>query len=361
VKQEIYKPIFLLFSGLVALILAPFYYLFNIFRKKKVFHEDRIKTVLVTEYHRIGDILMIAPALLALKDRFKNAHIILICSSVAGPLARHLNLVNEVIVFDAPWTNWSFSPLKWIDVFSFARSLRSKKIDLAIDFKGDIRNSWFIWHLKSEHSLGFTTAGGEYFFSKSYEFPFDMHQTKRALHLVSKIGAKFIPNTIKNFVINNYGYIVIHPGTIDHRRGWPIYHWITLIKSMSCNFNLAIVRTKESQDLVDFVKKMDLQIYIFEGNIVQFSKWIQKQRILIAPDSMAGHLASYFRIPVVSLFGSQNPELTKPLGGTVVVLNPRTKCFHKRDHWRLCSACMDALDPTLVQNSVVDLLKHKKK
>ena len=32
----------------------------------------------------------------------------------------------------------------------------------------------------------------------------------------------------------------------------------------------------------------------------------------IAPDSMAGHLASYVGIPVITIYGSQNPDLTKP-------------------------------------------------
>ena len=120
-KQEIYKPSFLLFSRLIGTLLAPFYLILNLFRIRKLFHEDIIKTILVTEYHRIGDVLMIAPALKALKEHFKDAQLILLCSSAAVSLARDLQLADEVIVFDAPWTTWSFSPFNWIEARSFAR------------------------------------------------------------------------------------------------------------------------------------------------------------------------------------------------------------------------------------------------
>jgi ADP-heptose:LPS heptosyltransferase len=92
--------------------------------------------------------------------------------------------------------------------------------------------------------------------------------------------------------------------------------------------------------------------------MVQFKNWLQVQRLLIAPDSMAGHLAAYLKIPVISLFGAQNPELTKPLGDKIIVANPGKECVHQRDHWRLCSSCMNAIDPELVHNSAVNLLRY---
>ena len=63
-KQEIYKPSFLFFSRLISALLTPFYLILNLFRIRKLFQEDIIKTILVTEYHRIGDVLMIALSLI---------------------------------------------------------------------------------------------------------------------------------------------------------------------------------------------------------------------------------------------------------------------------------------------------------
>ena len=66
---------------------------------------------------------------------------------------------------------------------------------------------------------------------------------------------------------------------------------------------------------------------------------------------------AYLNIPVISLFGAQNPELTKPLGDGVQVLKPNKKCDHIRDHWRLCSLCMDEIPPEKVLKSIFKVIK----
>ena len=121
-------------------------------------------------------------------------------------------------------------------------------------------------------------------------------------------------------------------------------------------FIFACDEEKESEDIVHSVQKYKLPIYIFEGDIIQFKNWLKAQRLLIAPDSMAGHLAAYLGIPVISLFGAQNPELTKPLGDKNIIAKPSNECTHQRDHWRLCSACMKTIEPVSVRESVINLV-----
>ena len=59
---------------------------------------------------------------------------------------------------------------------------------------------------------------------------------------------------------------------------------------------------------------------------------------------MAGHLAAELGIPTLSIFGSQNPDSTRPLGNFSVIVNPKNVCQHKKKHWRLCANCMDEID-----------------
>ena len=90
--------------------------------------------------------------------------------------------------------------------------------------------------------------------------------------------------------------------------------------------------------------------------MVEFKLWLQEQQCLIAPDSMAGHLAAYIDIPTVSLFGTQNPELTRPLNKMGVIVAPDSHCKHEMDHWRLCRACMESISPKKVSKTVFSLL-----
>ena len=51
--------------------------------------------------------------------------------------------------------------LSWNGVKSETfQTLQSLDIDLAIDFKGDLRNSWFLWNTHPKLSFGYNATGG---------------------------------------------------------------------------------------------------------------------------------------------------------------------------------------------------------
>ena len=111
---------------------------------------------------------------------------------------------------------------------------------------------------------------------------------------------------------------------------------------------------KSAQHIIDKIK--DSRVKIFKGDLIQFKSWLTNQKCLIAPDSMAAHLAAYLKIPVVTLFGSQDPKLTSPIAENSLVITPETICSHKREHWRLCSECMNSITPDKVYKGICNLM-----
>ena len=354
--NQIYSKRNLFWSRLISSFLHPYYSFFNLFRKKYELEDTEIKNIVVTEYHRIGDVLMIAKTLKSIKKSFPNSRLILLCSNQAHLLADHLNLADEIYPIKVPWSDWNYSIVKWIRVWIFAKQIAKKKIDLAFDFKGDLRNSWFLWHIKAKISFGYTTTGGEYFFTHGQEMNEGIHQTMRANNLILKAGCKISIDSKSKLKLNNNGSIVFHNGATDPRRSWPINNWVTLAKSLSVSYKVAIVKTPESSVLIKLLKDSELQVDYFEGGLVEFKLWLQEQQCLISPDSMAGHLAAYIDIPTVSLFGAQNPELTRPLNKMGAIITPDSDCKHEMDHWRLCRACMESISPEKVSKTVFSLL-----
>ena len=244
----------------------------------------------------------------------------------------------------------------WWDARSIAKSLSRKQIDLAFDFKGDIRNAWFLWLTRPKISFGYNTTGGNYFFTNSMEMNQDLHQLYRAINLVSAVGCRHIEDQKGQWVFNNDGAVVIHIGATDDRRSWPIDHWIKLINLLKNDFKIAIVDVHEAQQLISGVK--DSSIEIFKGDLIQFKSWLSNQKCLIAPDSMAAHLAAYLKIPVVTLFGSQDPKLTSPIAENSLVITPEKICSHRREHWRLCSECMNSITPNKVYQGICNLINE---
>ena len=354
--QKVYSRETIIISRLISFFISPYYKFLNFFRSNYRINELEIKTILVTEYHRIGDVLIISPVLKSLKSKFPKAHLILICNKEVGRLASHLNLADEVYTLNVPWTNWDWSILPWWKIRSKAKSFSAKKIDLAFDFKGDIRNAWFLWLTRPKISFGYNTTGGNYFFTNPMEMNQNLHQLYRAFNLVSAVGCQHIEDQKDQWVFNNDGAVVIHIGATDNRRSWLLDHWIKLINLLKNDFKIAIVDVHEAQQLISEVK--DSRVEIFKGDLIQFKSWLTNQKCLIAPDSMAAHLAAYLKIPVVTLFGSQDPKLTSPIAEKSMVITPETICSHKREHWRLCSECMHSITPDKVYQGICNLMNE---
>ena len=355
--SKVYSPILLFWARLISSILLPYYSILNLFRTSYTLDTLDVKIILVTEYHRIGDVIMIAPALQSIKARFPDAHLVLLCNEPTAPLANHLNLADEVIPVTVPWTHWDWSLSKWIEIRSFARKLGIRGIDLAFDFKGDLRNSWFVWNVGAKISMGYSATGGSFFFTHPQTMDQGIHQSRRANELITKAGCS--PTfTEPELVFNKNGVIVLHVGATDPRRAWPEKYWLDLIRLLSAEHKISVIKTPESKQLIKQIKDADLKTDFFAGNLVEFKDWLKDQKCLIAPDSMAGHLAAYVGIPVISIFGAQNPDLTCPVNKGGVVITPDIPCDHKRDHWRLCAQCMGSIHPRIVSSALLDLLSQ---
>ena len=56
---------------------------------------------------------------------------------------------------------------------------------------------------------------------------------------------------------------------------------------------------------------------------MDFKNWLKNQKMLICVDSMAGHLSAEIGVPTITIFGSQNPKVTAPLGMVSEIVKPR--------------------------------------
>jgi ADP-heptose:LPS heptosyltransferase len=162
----------------------------------------------------------------------------------------------------------------------------------------------------------------------------------------------------KEFNFKDQGAIVFHAGGNDSRRVWPENRWIKLAEILSKNYQIAIVKTLETATLIERMKERKFNVEIFDGDLVKFQNWLRNQKMLIGNDSMPGHLAAYLGIPTISIFGSQDPNLTCPIGKWITIIQPNESCEHKRKHWRLCQKCMETIDAERVSGAVTNLLSR---
>ena len=358
-QTTLYKPIHLFLSRFFSTMLAPYFLLLNLFRKSFYLRKIKVQTILVTEMHRIGDVFIIEPILKSLKINFPEARLILVCCKQVESLARDLSLADEILGIDVPWTNWNWSISKWLSAYSFSQKLRNRNIDLAFDFKGDIRNSWFLWNMRPKISFGYDLTGGRYFFTNPIKMNQKIHQRERGFELLQELDG-FKREATSLFVSKKEGSVVIHPGASDKKRSWPKRSWNELIKLLVKNHKVSIVNIESSTSLIKELKEENILFETFSGDLIKFNRWLKKQKMIISPDSMAGHLAAYNGIPSITLFGSQNPNLTFPINQNSIIIAPNNSCKHKRDHWRLCKECISSIGVEKVYDEAINLINKLK-
>ena len=355
-KQEIYRPLNLVLSKIISFFISPFFIFIKKNNKKPPFNSNNIKTILISEYQRIGDFIITANHIHTLKAFYPNAKIIvLVCEGGRG-LAEEILKVDEVIECEIPWVNKKFnldSLKKFKQLYSF---IRDKRVDLSFDFKGDLRNNFFLWLINSDIRIGYRASGGSYFLTHVYDFPFFKHQSDRVEILFKNIG---VNRQDYNYPIieNKNGKIVLHPGASSADRIWSSKKWISLIEKLPNLNNVVLVKTPESLNVFTEIKNRFHEIEVFEGSLLEFNGWLKSQKILVGMDSMSGHLAAYHNLITITIFGRQNPELTRPKSNNGIVIRPENTCQHYKKHWRICLECIDSIPAKKVYEKLVLFLK----
>ena len=195
--QGVYSSKVLIISNIISLLIFPFYKALNTFRKKYDLKKIAINKILILEYHRIGDVIMILDVLRSLKVKYPNSKITLVCNLEAFQLIKSFNIADNLIPISIPWTDWDFTFTKILKVLSLIKRLKKQNFDLAFSFKGDVRDNWLLWKVASKISIGYHVTGGGFFLSHPQVFDNSLHQKERAKYLLKKIGCNKLPQKIK--------------------------------------------------------------------------------------------------------------------------------------------------------------------
>jgi heptosyltransferase-3 len=107
------------------------------------------RRILIIQLRRIGDVLMCTPAIRALRKMFPESFISFLTEIESEAVVRLNPYLDDRIILDKKRYGNFFYLLKIV------RDLRKKKFDLAIDFFGTPRSSYFTFFSGARYRLGF--------------------------------------------------------------------------------------------------------------------------------------------------------------------------------------------------------------
>jgi ADP-heptose:LPS heptosyltransferase len=265
------------------------------------------KKILVMPAAGMGDFLMAAPAIKALRENYKTAYIAVFAHHLRGAaeIGKCLHCIDEVI--DFPLKRYS-----WGSVISFFLSgfwpmffkLKKEKFDVC-----------FIFAHNPIRTIITKLLGVKVFENRA-----PGHPTQTALDLLTEAGIKsdkidfgFVP---PNLDITKYipadsprPYIGVHPFSGMKWRNWANY--TDFIDMLPKTISVIILgKDAEHKTIIGRKNVIDL---VNKLSVVELAGIISKLNLLVSIDSGPMHIGFAAGIPTLGIFNSVQPQLRLPL------------------------------------------------
>ncbi len=289
-----------------------------------------IRNILVLEPWHIGDVVLATPALRALRAKFPHARISLLGKKHAEELLRHSGLVDEVIVFDIPWTakEAKYSPSRYDRdaIHNLLGTLRSRQFDLTVDARMDLRSNYLTWLTRAPRRIGYDFGGGSFLLTDAVPAdPDRQHRVDDWLELMKPLGAegKFEPmlrvtaeeREAAQRVLADHGLsesdniVAIHGGASDARRRWAPEKFEGVAGRLAERYGVKVVWLLDP-DTED--REIPIASAVLRTSLREMMAIFSHCKLVICNDSGPMHIADALNIPVVAVFLTGNPVWHRP-------------------------------------------------
>ncbi len=286
------------------------------------------KRILIIQLKRIGDCILTAPAVAALRSANPSAEIVLITPESVADIAHCFVGVDRVLAY----RSHSFNPKAWT-------SILAGNWDACYDFTGTDRSALMTKLSRAKQRHGYTKfAKG--LRAKAYTHLCDasvrdLHTVDFHLALVQKEWSARSPCGFPLQISSAappppHPFCLIHIGTAREEKFWPPERWAEVIESLTssqhhapCSVLLTGTNSGLERPHLDKLRallKAPVTDLTGQLSLVELAALISQCTLAIGVDSMAMHLAALFEKPQIVLFGPTNPFHWRPRHPHALVL-----------------------------------------
>ena len=338
-----------------------------------------MKRFLLVRTDRIGDLVLVTPAINILRRNYGDAHISVLVSAYTAPLLENHPGVDEIIVDDKP-------------LFQLAKELREKKFDACIHFFvtsktaaatalagiperiGPASKIWSLFFTRriDQHRSHILRHEADFNLDLLDHFDLDRTDAKTSLFITdteSDFAKKYLLEKLG--ITDKDVLVIVHPGSRGSARNWPARNYSRLadrILATMPGVKILLTGTPQEQPLLRFVEKnmMLKPVVLGEGVPLRMLMAIITQaRTVITNSTGPLHIAVALGVPTVSFFPKLKgcmPERWGPYGEGHTVLQPEGEdCASCTGPDCKRFDCMDSIDPekalAAVQKQVGELPK----
>ena len=339
-----------------------------------VMKTEKIKKILVVMLGGIGDMILLTPALKALRKEFPESHLALLSEpDGAKEVVEGSRLVDEIILRDKGF-------------FKLLGSLRRKRFDSVIAATGmnPVKTGLLALFIGAKHRLGEDIKGKGYFYNLKINYDENLHEVEGNIRLVERLGLKVEDKSLfiriteedkesaSNFLRSQnikednllYGIsklpppisggstplegvlippdggegcdliIGIHPGSGIFQAGfrrWAPERFARVADRLIKTYNAQVIIFGGKQEIslaerVASLMKKNPIIAAGKTTLGETAALIERCNLFITNDSGLMHIACAVKTPVVAIFGPTDYRKTGPYSINSAIIRKNLPC-----------------------------------
>jgi len=297
---------------------------------------NEVKRILCVRLDNLGDVLMTTPALHALRCSGPQRYLTLLASRAGVAAARHLDDIDAVIEYDAPWVKQN-TPVDSRRDRAMIERLADCKFDAAVIFSVYSQNplpAALLCHLAGigkrlahcrENPYGLLTD----WVAETEPQHGTRHEVERQLALVAQVGASTPDRRMRFHVLpadavslshrlsqlgaqQDAPYLVIHPGASAASRRYPAERLAEVAGRLAhiAGCRVFVTGGRDEAALTAQVSDAHADAIDLAGllSLGELAALIRGASVLISNNSGPVHIASALGTPVVDLYALTNPQ-----------------------------------------------------
>ncbi len=304
------------------------------------------QNILVRMPNWIGDLVMATPVLTDLRSAFPKAKITAMCRTPLCDLLKTDESIDELFCFTKRSNDFD----RRDDLRDIIAKIAAGKYDVGILTTHSFSSAWWFWQGNVERRIGYSAHFRKFFLSDPLKFPKEKeHEVITYKRLLTPLGVPISQTAPRLYatekeveeskeLLYQRGYvrgrkiIGINPGAAyGSAKCWPPERFRALAMRLLLETDAYVVFFGDSTTAAmvkEISRGLPEKAIDLAGvtSLRELACIIKDLDLLVTNDSGPMHIGAAFDVPLVSLFGSTDDELTGPYGQKNSVINKRVKC-----------------------------------
>jgi ADP-heptose:LPS heptosyltransferase len=346
--------------------------------------------ILIANAGHLGDMVIATAAISVMQKQWPQAEFGLLCANSLKPLESHLVGISHFHYLDHWYTDRSPRSLwkKIVNYFQHSKAviqeINQQHYDVAIDLR-----VWFpnfiplLWRTNIAVRLGSNRVGFSPLLTHQIPFEFDggheaAYQLAIVRALIPSVGKWSELRTVltadsptanvqlmqwlaTHKMLPHIPYRIIHMGSSNALRDWPIARWQELTGSLVAQGHRLIFTGAGDRERANIEKVIDQFPTAINAcdalNLSQLLGLLGGAQLVYSVETSVGHIAAALGVPVLALYGgTADPDQWRPLGRVSLITQRLacSPCFMQKGCQSM--ACIRSIDLVDVQKASEDLL-----